>query len=129
VQSIQILPATSQEAKRGYDSKVAVMIMSTGLKASEIKNRVLAGGEIICPDARLLQEDKNGGYENISQKPQIDVVAGSPSVVSFLYNKKNLPLGKITLRGTIKARNTYAIHEQNNEVHETVGVPIQVDIQ
>jgi len=131
VQSIKILPATSQEIKQGYDSKVVATIISTGKEAPKLRNCVHVGGNIICKDANLVANEGNSS-KILSQKPRVDVISGSPSTVSFLYNKGKLPLGKITLQGTLKAQYSYNIIESDKsgvEIHDSPGVPVKVRIQ
>jgi hypothetical protein len=131
VQSIKIFPATSREIKQGYDSKVAVTIISTVKEAPKFKNRVHVGGDIICKDASLVASEGNSS-KILPQKPRVDVISGSPSTVSFLYNKSKLPLGKITLQGTLKAQYSYNIIESDKsgvEIHDSPGMPVEVRIQ
>lgn len=132
IQSIKIASGTSQEAKRGYDTKVVVTLISTGMEPPALKNRIYAGSGIICPDACFIQSFKEAPAKVLPQKPQFDVSAGSPLVVSFLYNKAKLPPGKIALHGTIKAQYVYNIQEPNrsgSEVHESPGVLVKADVQ
>jgi hypothetical protein len=131
VQSIKILPATSREIKEGYDSKLVLTIISTGKEAPKFKNRVHVGGDIICKDASLVVSEGNSS-KILPQKPRVDVTSGSPSTVSLLFNKSKLPLGKITIQGTLKAQYSYNIIESDKsgvEIHDSPGMPVEVRIQ
>lgn len=134
VDSIKILPVTGHMEKLGYNSKVEVIIYPTSKPAPKVKNGVLAGGEIICEDARFILSQTNA-TKILQQKPGIDINVGLPahgSTVSFLYNKENLPEGKIIFQGTIKGRSYYNIHELDqirSDFRDFHGVPVKIRIQ
>jgi hypothetical protein len=134
IESIKVLPVSDREAKLGYDSKVVAIIYPTGKTAPKIKNGVLSGGEIICEDAHfVLSLTKTA--KKLQQKPRMDVNVGSPvngSTVSFLYNKEDLPKGKVIFQGTIKGRNWYNIHEPGKirpDFRDFPGVPVNIRIK
>jgi len=134
--SISILPVTSRQAKLGYDTKVDVIIFTTGKEPPKLKNRMYVGGEIRCDDAHFAFSPVNVVITKIlQQKPRVEVIVGSPvngSTVSFLYNKEKLPRGQITLQGTIQALYCYNIKEPGKsgvETYNSPGVPVNIQIQ
>jgi hypothetical protein len=126
VQSIKFEPASWQQQKAGYDTKIRVTVVHQGSPPQLAKHQY-AGGDIQDRNTRLVQEINQKEQKDIKQKPRVIVTSGTPSSVCFLLSKAKLPDGKFALRSTLVPSHAYNV--SNKPVwYDSPGVAIDIPI-